>query len=333
MNDVYISTGGFLVCALVIFFAGKKLAHYGDLLAEISGLGKAWIGLILMAGVTSLPELMVGISSSAIVKSADLAVGDILGSCSFNLGILALMDAFTPKNKPLLANASPSHLLAAALGLVLVSLVGAGIYLDIDIPFTHGIGFTSTLFAVIYFLSVRLIYQYNQNHPKKEEEIPHQNNLTLKQVVIRYSFFALIIIIAALFLPHFAEQIAEFSGLGKSFVGTLFLAASTSLPEVAVSIAAIRIGAVDLAVGNLFGSNIFNVFILFIDDVFYTSGHILKHASKSNMISVFAFIIMSAIVIIGLTYQAKGKRYFLAWDALLIFLVFVTSLFLLYKAA
>ncbi|MBK8657831.1 MAG: hypothetical protein IPN22_02870 [Bacteroidetes bacterium] len=72
---------GFLFCAVVIFLAGKKLAHYGDLIAELTGLGKAWIGLILMASVTSLPELMVGISSSALVGSADLAVGDIWELC------------------------------------------------------------------------------------------------------------------------------------------------------------------------------------------------------------------------------------------------------------
>lgn len=106
---------GFLVCASLIFFAGKKLSYYGDLLSEMTGLGKAWIGLILMASVTSLPELMVGISSSAIVEDANLAAGDVLGSCLFNLGILAMMDAFLPKNKPLLANASQSHILAAAL--------------------------------------------------------------------------------------------------------------------------------------------------------------------------------------------------------------------------
>ena len=72
------SVFGFLTCAILIFFAGKKLSYYGDLIAEMTGLGKAWIGLILMASVTSLPELMVGISSSAIVKDANLAAGDVL---------------------------------------------------------------------------------------------------------------------------------------------------------------------------------------------------------------------------------------------------------------
>ncbi|WP_290792401.1 hypothetical protein [Flavihumibacter sp. UBA7668] len=119
-----IYTGGFLICAVIIFFSGKKLSHYGDRLAEHTGWGKAWVGLILMASVTSLPELMVGISSVAFVKSVDLAVGDILGSCAFNLGILALPDAFIPKRKPIFSEASPNHIISAALGIILLTLAG-----------------------------------------------------------------------------------------------------------------------------------------------------------------------------------------------------------------
>ncbi len=324
---------GFLFCAVVIFLAGKKLAHYGDLIADLTGLGKAWIGLILMASVTSLPELMVGISSSAIVQSADLAVGDILGSCAFNLGILALMDAFVPKHKPLLGSASQSHVLAAALGLILVAMAGVGLYLPEDLIITPGIGLISFSFMVIYLLSVRLLYQYNRKSASdiSSEEQGHTPETSLKKAAAWYALYASIIIVAAIFLPHFAERIAEQTGLGKSFVGTLFLAVSTSLPEIAVSMAAVRAGSIDLSVGNLLGSNIFNVFILFIDDLFYTKGHLLKDASDAHMISVFSVILMSAVAIIGLTYRSAAKRYLLAWDALLIFAIYVLNIALLYK--
>ena len=323
---------GFLLCAVVIFWAGRKLSHYGDLLADLTGMGKAWIGLILMAAVTSLPELMVGISSSAILESADLAVGDILGSCAFNLGILALMDAFVPKTKPLLGSASPSHVLAAALGLILITTAGVALYLPSDLVISPGIGLTSILFMVIYLFSVRIIYQYNtksKNALVAEEH--HATGITLKTTIAWYALYATIIVLAALLLPSFAEKIAERTGLGKSFVGTLFLAASTSLPEIAVSIAAVRMGSIDLAIGNLLGSNLFNVFILFIDDLFYTKGHLLKDAADVNMVSVFSVILMSAVAIIGFTYRNTEKRYLLAWDALLIFIIYILNIVLLYK--
>jgi cation:H+ antiporter len=324
---------GFIVCAAIIFFAGKRLSHYGDLLADMTGMGKALIGLVLMSAVTSLPELMVGFSSAAIVGSADLATGDIMGSCAFNLGLLSLMDVFTPKNRPLFSSVSQSHILAATFGLVLVTMSGLGLFLDNDIVITPSLGMMSLSFAAIYFVSIRTIYRYQKANPSQTHgnEAHADTDLTLRQVVARYALFALIIILAALALPFFAEHIAEQSGLGQSFVGTLFLAVSTSLPEIAVSLAAVRMGAADMAVGNLLGSNIFNIFILFLDDVFYTKGHLLKDASEANLVSVFFVVLMSATAIIGLVFPSKEKRVVLAWDTWVIFLLYVVNMILLYQ--
>lgn len=332
MTNVYLHIGGFLVCAAIIFIAGKRLSYYGDLMAELTGLGKAWIGLILMAAVTSLPELMVGISSTVIVQSADFAVGDIIGSCAFNLGILSMMDIFTPKERPLFSNVSRSHILAAAFGIILVALVGLNLYLDKDIVISQFVGLSSVSFLVVYLIAVKSIFNYQQN---KEGNSAHTHNsksmsLTLRQVIIRYAFFALIIIVTALALPYFAEHISNATGLGKSFVGTLFLAASTSLPEIAVSLAAIRMGSTDMAVGNLLGSNLFNVLILLLDDLFYTKGHLLKDASDVNLLSVFFVIIMSGVAIIGFIFPSKEKRFVMALDTLTIFCLYVVNMVLLY---
>lgn len=322
---------GFLICSAIIFFAGKKLSYYGDLLAELSGLGKAWIGLILMAAVTSLPELMVGISSVTIVGSADLAVGDVLGSCAFNLGILSLMDVFLPKRQPLFQKVSRSHILAAAFGVILLALVGLSLFLEKDFVILPFIGATSFSFLLVYLIAVRIIFSYQQQHPAtSSEQSNHNENHTLKGVIGRYALFASMIIITALALPFFAEHIAEETGLGKSFVGTLFLAVSTSLPEIAVSYAAIRMGSADMAVGNLMGSNIFNVLILFIDDLFYQKGHLLKDASDINMLSVFFVVMMSGVAIIGLAFPSREKKLMMAWDSLTIFALYIVNIVLLY---
>jgi cation:H+ antiporter len=325
---------GFIVCALIIFVAGQKLSYYGEALADLTGMGRAWTGLILMASVTSLPELMVGISSAAWVQSADLAVGDIMGSCAFNLGLLALLDAFTPKHKPLLSSSSQNHVVAAALGLILVAMAGLGIVLPEDIILTPSIGVTSVLFLLVYLLSIRIIFKYNRDTSEARftgDEAHHQTTISLSKATFMYLLYASVIVAAALALPHQAEEIALMTGLGESFVSTLFLAISTSLPEIAVSIAAVRSGAIDLAVGNLLGSNIFNIFILFIDDLVYTKGQLLKDASDLNAVSVFAVILMSAVAIIGLTVKVKGKRFLLAYDALIIFIIYVTNMIILYR--
>jgi cation:H+ antiporter len=322
--------GGFIVCATVIFLAGKKLSLYGDMLAEKTGISKGWIGIILMASVTSLPELIVGISSSAIIESADLAAGDIFGSCAFNLGILAVLDAFVPKHQPLTGIASPTHMVNAALGIVLLALAGFALFLPYDIVIIPWIGLSSTIFIIAYFVSVRVIYNNEKKYALHDTTVAHVlPTLSLKKIICNYALFAFIIILSALALPFFAEHIAEMTGLGKSFVGTVFLAVSTSSPEIAVSVAAVRMGSINLAVGNLLGSNIFNILILAIDDVFYTKGVLLKDASDVHIVSVLSTIIMSAVVIIGLSYRANGKRHWMAWDAAIIVLIYLLNLVLL----
>lgn len=329
-------TAGFIICAVIIFFAGKKLSHYGDMLANKTGLSKGWIGIILMASVTSLPELMVGISSVSIVESADLAVGDVLGSCAFNLGILAMLDAFVPKRKPLLGLASPSHMLNTGLGILMLTLVGFAFFIPGGFTILPRISIMSIVFFIAYLLAVRIIYNNERYHQLQKNDLGHTLNqgmpeIKLKSIIIKYALFALLIILAALALPFFANHIAEQTGLGKSFVGTFMLAVSTSLPEIAVSIAAVRMGSIDMSVGNLLGSNIFNILILAIDDVFYRKGILLEDASDSHILSLLSTILMSAVVIIGLSYHAKGKRFWLAWDSLIIFLIYVVNLFLLLK--
>jgi cation:H+ antiporter len=330
--EPYLLITGFICCALIIFLAGQKLSYYGDLLANVTGMSKGWIGIILMASITSLPELMVGISSAALIGSADLAVGDIIGSCAFNLGILALMDAFTPKKQPIFGMASQTHILNAGLGIILITLVGLVMFIPHHIAITPWIALSSVIFIFIYLISIRIIYFNEKNHP---ESLSHTNvtrdQPDTKHIIGKFILFAALIVISALTLPFFAVQIAEITGLEKSFVGTFFLAVSTSLPEIAISIAAVRIGSVDMAVGNLLGSNIFNILILALDDLFYSKGLLLQDASPNHLISILSTIIMSAIVIIGLSYHAKGKKFLLAWDSILIFIVYAINLLLLYQ--
>ncbi len=343
--------GGFALCTVVIVLAGRRLADHGDRIAGLSGWSGAWVGLALLASVTSLPELVVGVSSAGIVGAPDLAVGDVLGSCAFNLLILAAMDAFVPQRQPLLSVASTSHVLAAALGVILLTLVGVGLFLPTGFAVTPWIGVTSIAFIGVYVSAMRLIYLHARRQvPLTADPADHLPGLgsdleagsrrrtaargaaatdDLRRAWTGYALFGAVILVAGLAVPYFAEEIAVVTGLGESFVGTLFLAASTSLPELAVSVAAVRSGAIDLAVGNLLGSNLFNVLILAIDDVVYTPGLLLKDASDANVVSVLSTVAMSAVVIIGLTYRVRGKRFLLAWDAALVLVIYVANLALL----
>jgi cation:H+ antiporter len=155
-------------------------------------------------------------------------------------------------------------------------------------------------------------------------------DIPVKTAIINYGIHATIVVTAALFLPEVGKGMAQTTGLGQTFVGNIFIAVSTSLPEVVVCVAAVRIDAVDLAIGNLFGSNIFNIFILGLDDVFFTKGPLLSFVSQHHMISAMSAIAMTAIAVIGSTYRSERKPLFMAWDSISISLVYVTNLMLLY---
>lgn len=323
---------GFVVCSALIFYHGTKLSFYGDLISIKSGLGKAWVGLILMASVTSLPELMIGISSVTVVQSADLAVGNVLGSCVFNLAIISLLDAIMP-GKPVLTRVAGSNVLAATLGTILLCMVGLGLFLPNEFQIMNWIGMTSLGFLIIYLVSMRLLHTYGRTSDPAIGAVnpPDESVMSLRRVLIWYAVHAVMVIAAAMVLPYFSDQIAIETGIGQSFMGTLFLAASSSLPEVAVSISSARIGNAEMAVGNLFGSNIFNVLLLTVSDMLYTPGNLLKDASEPNLVTVLAIIAMNSVAIAGLTVRPEKKQFhYLAWDTLLILLLYLLTMLFIY---
>jgi cation:H+ antiporter len=330
---MYLDIIGFIACAVVIIYSGTRLSFYGDKIGELTGMGKEWVGLILMASVTSLPELITGISAVAIVKAPDLAAGDIFGSCVFNLLILSVLDARI--KQPLFSMVKSSHIVAAIFGIILLTVAGMAIFLSHEIPSVLWISsFTFLLFG-IYLIAAWGIFKYEQaaliESPPSTVLHSASRSAELKKAIGGYALNALVVIGAAIFLPYFGENIARQTGLGNSFFGTLFIAAATSLPELVVSLAALRMGSIDMAVGNLLGSNVFNMFILGIDDVFYREGSIFKDISPSHLLSVFVTIIMTAVVVLGLLFKPKKKQVWqFSLDTFIIILLYLALIVYLF---
>jgi len=329
MDTLYLNIIGFIVATLIIVVTGSRLSKYGDLMADMLGWGKMFMGIILMASVTSMPELMTGISSVTILDAPDLAVGDIVGSCAFNILIISIMDMFYDHKKPLTTAAQTGHVIAASFGIMMLCMLAFAILMPAVFANIAWIGGFSFLFLVLYLIAIRVVFLYDVRKNHHQEKNNNSYTLTLKQVIFRYALNAVVLMGAAMALPFFGKNLAEASGLGQSFFGTLFIAASTSLPEVVVSIAAIRLGTIDLAIGNIFGSNIFNIAILALDDIMYTKGPILLFTSPNHIIPVLGTIIITAIGIIGIVFKAE-KKWKLAIDTSLIVVVYVLMMGLLY---
>ena len=325
----------FLICIALIGFGGTLLSRYGDAIAEKTGLGRNWVGLVLMATVTSLPELVTGISAVTIADVPDIAIGDVLGSCVFNLGILVIID-FLYREEPVYTRASRGHILSAGFGIVLIGLTGLSILLAHQglMPTMFHVGLYTPAIVALYLVAMRMVFHYERREMAKfvESAMLQYKEITLRQAVTGYGLSALLVLVAGTWLPFVGGEIAREMGWHQSFVGTLLIAAATSAPEIAVTIGAMRIGALDMAIANLLGSNLFDILIIAADDLFYWKGPILADVSMVHAYSAFSAIIMTGITIVGLFYRPTARvASTVGWISLALLGIYLANSWVLFR--
>lgn len=307
MPSVWLQFG---VCALLIAVAGTKLSHYGDVIADKTGLSGNWIGMILLASVTSLPELVTGISSVALADAPDIAVGNVLGSCMVNLSMLAVIDLLY-RRESFYRHASRTHVLSAGFGVVLIGFAGISILLGTmtQAAVIGHVGFQSLVILLLYAVAIQAVLAHERAQIQEfaEDMADRYPDLGLREAVIGYALAALVVVSAGIWLPFIGKQLAEVMGWHGSFVGTLFIAVATTLPELAVTVSALRIGALDMAIANLLGSNLFNIAILAIDDLFYLKGPLFSHVAPIHVLSALSATVMTGLATVGLIYR-PGMR-------------------------
>lgn len=331
----------FLAAALAIIVAGSFLTRAADRIADLTGFGRLLIGSVLLAGATSLPELSVDVSA-ALQGLDNIAVGDLLGSSLFNLLILAIADLSHKKRGWMLSRPAAAHAISAAMSMLLTAIVGIMILsrLGISVSFWGwSIGLGSVIVFLSYALGVRIVF-YDQRFAREKAEhegatksVPPraERARAMRRAILQFIAAAVGIVIAAPFLAGAAGKIAELSGLGASFVGTTLVAFSTSLPELVATIAAVRLGAYDLALGNIFGSNAFNMAMLLPVDI-ASKGPLLSSVSPSHALTAFWVVIITSVAIIGELYHVEKRRRLLEPDAVMIIVLVLVALFTLYRA-
>ena len=323
-----------LACLAVIGVAGVRLSRYGDIIAEKSGLSRGWAGLILLATVTSLPELVTGLSSVTVAKVPDIAVGDIMGSCVFNLLIIVVLDILYRKES-VYTRARQGNVLSAGYGIALIGFAGFNLllYRDTAIPALGHVGLYTPVILLLYGLAMRSLYRYERAQVSEyvEDRAERYPDIDLERAVRGYVVAAIAVVAAGISLPFIARDLAAVMAWEQSFVGTLFVAAVTSAPEVVVTLAALRLGAVDLAIGNLFGSNLFNIAILAIDDLAYLPGPLLADVSISHAASAFSAMMMSGLAVVGLVLRPSSRVFrSVSWISLLLLVIYLLNTLFLY---
>lgn len=324
----------FAVCAGLIGMAGAALSRYADVIADKTGFSRGWIGLILLATVTSLPELITGISSVTLANVPNIAVGDIFGSCVFNLTILVALD-FMLRGESAYRRASQGHILSAGFGVVLIGFAGLNVLLS-DRTSAYAIGHVgpyTPVIVLLYLIAMRSIFVYERTQLKEfaEQMADRHPEITLREATARYALAAAVVVAAGAFLPFIGAQLAQIMGWQNTFVGTLFVAAVTSLPELAVTIAALRIGALDMAIANLLGSNLFNIAILAIDDLLFLKGPLLANVSLTHAMSAMSAVVMTGVIVIGLVYRPSTRLFMgIGWISLSLFTIYLLNTYVIY---
>ncbi|MDF1481676.1 sodium:calcium antiporter [Extensimonas sp. H3M7-6] len=296
----------FALCVVVIGFAGVRLIRYGDAIAAWTGLSRSWVGVILVGTVTSLPELVTGLSAVTVAQSPNMAAGDVLGSCVFNLAILALADVVYRRGA-LYAVASGGHILSAGFGAILLAMAALVMLASTQgfLPSAGHVSWGSLVLLALYALAMRTMYLAEQrNRPAAEAQRPA---ISLKVALTGYALAAMVIVGSGIWLPLIGVELARIMGWSDSFVGTLFVAMATSVPELATTWGAVRIGAIDLAVGNLLGSNLFDILILAIDDIAFRPGVLYLHVAPIHVLSALCACVMSGAVVVALAYRPVSR--------------------------
>ena len=317
--------GQFLLSAAILVYTAIKLAEYGDVIAVRTRLSGMFIGTLLIAGATSLPELLSAIN--AIGQNApNLAAGSMFGSAMFNMFVLTVLDLLH-QNARILRRVAMNHALTASLANLMTGLAVFFILANLDVKIGW-IGLDSLLIMATYIGGIRLLQ--GGGAPSVETHIDETKVPSLRRAGLGFALATLVLVFVTPFLVSSAKEIAEQTGISAGFVGATLLAAATSLPELVTTIAAARIGAYDLAVGNLFGSNVFNMFALGLTDFFYTKGRFLGAIDPNFALVGLLGLLLTGMGLIGNLARMERRFFFVEADAFLIMLGYFAGMWFLY---
>jgi len=306
----------FSVCLAIILVAGMQLSKYGDALGEKTRLGRVWIGIVLLATVTSMPELATGISSVTLLEKPDLSLGDLFGSNLLNIVIIALLDIVYTKG-PLLYYVSTGVIFVATLSAMFLAVVTTFMYIVQNVSslaIANYIGLYSPILFGLFLLTQYMLFRYRpakQDIPSDIVKKGRYEGLTMRKVIIGFSLAAITTVGAGIWLSYIGDEMARVTDLGTTFVGTLFLAAATSAPEIVV-----------LGV------------IIFVDDLAYTKGPLFSYTTPEHMSTALFGVMMSCLIVIALVFRLRyWSRAWVGADTVLLVGLYVAAIVTLFMLA
>jgi len=332
---VYIIFG---LAAIITVLAAIELSNNADFLSGKTPLGGLLVGTLLLGGATSLPEVTTSLTS-VLISNPDIAVGNLLGSNMFNIFIIACFDINYRKMR-MYQRVSTTHLYTAGLGLLLSIITLAALVHKLEFM-VLGVGFESLFITSVYCIGMFMINRVTKDSTDIhlsvqdfEKEVINKNPpfLSKRRALLNFMLAALAIMGAGTILSISGDTLADITGLGSTFIGSFLLAATTSLPEAVAVLIALKLRNINMAIGSILGSNIFNMLILVGSDIAYPNGPILANVSPLHEITAYTIIILYVFVIISLMRKKKVSIFSYMLPSLLIIAGYFVATYLLYNS-
>lgn len=323
----------FLAGAVMIAVAGIKAAGLADRIADRTGLGEAVTGTILLGFLTALPGLLASIVAAARGMPV-MAISNAIGGIAVQTTALAIADIAWRRANLEHAAASAPNMMQATLLITLLVLVLCGLSgPDVTVGHVHPI---SILLVLTAALALRLVVGTRDEpmwEPTDTDEtvadtpLPAYRRQSLRKLLIGLCVAAGVTGLSGALAAEAAENVVRETGLPETVVGGLFLALATSLPELVTSIAAVRRGALTLAVSDIVGGNFFDVLFLAAADVAWRRGSIY-HAPGVGLREVFLTsftILLNVILLAGLLYRQKRGPGNIGIESVLMLVFYLTG--------
>ncbi len=296
----------FAVCVAIVATAGVKITAVVDELADRTRVGEALAGAVLLGATTSLSGSVLSVTA-ALKGNADLALSNALGGIAVQTAFLAVADLFYRRANLEHAAASAANLMQGALLVTLMAVILVGAFSP---PVTvFGIPPATPLLFGAYIYGLRLI-QSTRDQPmwqpartrETREDVPEEENLrrSLRTLLIAFVGLGALLGVTGWALENAAAAIANQTGLAQTTVGLLLTATVTSLPELVTSVAAVRRGALTLAVGGIIGGNAFDTLFTGASDIAYRDGSIYAEMGDDLLVWVSLSILMTGALLMGL---------------------------------
>lgn len=331
--NVWALAGVFAVATGVVWFAGTHLARLADAISSKTGIGQAAMGMVLLGGITSSPELAVAVTAT-MQGAPMLSINDVLGSAAINILVLAIADVAIGR-EPLTARIpSLSVVMQGVMGIAMFALVAVSTYVS-DFAFL-GVGIGSWLLVATYAIAIRLLVHsrvddaWQPADGQREKKDDRKDARSLARLVALTSVAGVAILIAGFLLARTGEALAEHTGLGTSFFGAVILGFATSTPEISTVLEAVRLRRYTMAISDVLGTNLFNVLILFVVDALHRGGPVLVEAGPFAATAALLALVLTAIYLVGMLERRDRAVLRMGYDTLAVLIVYIAGLFALY---